>query len=1091
MVSLFALTMNVHAQVTTSAMNGRVMEGDEPVIGATIQAVHEPSGTRYGTITNVDGRFSLQGMRTGGPYSVEISYIGYQTAIYTGITLQLGEAYMLDATLSQSSELLDEVIIVASRSKFAGEKTGAATNISNSQLTMLPSISRSLNDFTRLSPYSGGSTGFAGRDGRLNNITIDGANFNNNFGLSNDLPGGGNPISLDAIEELQVSIAPYDVRQANFVGAGINAITKGGTNTYKGTAYMFVRNEKLRGNSVDGVDLDTRAPESTKTYGFTLGGPIIKDKLFFFVNGEIEDSPSPIHKWKLSQDGVANADQMVSRVTAQDMENFASVLQNKYGYNPGSYTDYSGGTNNKKILARIDWNINQANKLMVRYNYTKNTKDSQTNGTSAPNPRAGSNRISAQSMAFRDNCYTTDNLVNSLSAELNSRISDKMSNQILGTFTKIEDMRGSNSSPFPHIDIWKDGDAFMSAGYELFTWNNGVKNNTYTIVDNFTYYVGAHKLTAGISYEDIWVSNSYMKYGTGYYRYASYDDFVNGEAPTAFGLTYGYGGEMNPAAELRFGQFAFYAQDEWDITNRFKLTVGIRGDRTAYLNDLEENTAISAAKFKDGRTINTGLWPKSRVLWSPRVGFNWDVRGDKTLKVRGGTGIFTGRIPLVFFTNMPTNSGMIQNPYETSDATVLAKFKNNFVTNVDDMKQLLGLPDQAEATLPSSIAAVDRNFKLPQVWKTTLAADYQLPVSFPLALTLEGMYSKDINAIAQENINMMDVDDLPTFNGPDNRYMYPGTNKGGVSNSVINKDVAEAMILTNTSKGYGYTLNATVTAEPVRNLSVMFAYTHTVVKEISGNPGSQAASAWSGQPSVNGPNQLGLQNSQYVAPNKIVASLTYRIPTCNTWNGTTVGIYYSGYNMGYYNGYASTRYSYVYSNDMNQDGVNMDLMYIPKSKDELTFVDQVSGGEVIFTAAEQADAFWKFVNQDPYLKKHKGEYAEAYSASLPWVNRFDVKLTKDFTVKAGKTTNTLQVTFDILNIGNLFKDSWGAAKTNSVSNNGKVLKYEGVNENNVPTYSMHYNTEGGERELISKTFDTYKNSVNCWQLQVGLRYIFN
>ncbi|MCC8143892.1 MAG: TonB-dependent receptor [Tannerellaceae bacterium] len=607
------------------------------------------------------------------------------------------------------------MIIVGSRSKFAGEKTGAATNINNTQLMLLPSINRSFEDFTRLSPYSGGRNGFGGRDGRLNNVTIDGANFNNNFGLNDGLSGGGNPISLDAIDELQVSIAPYDVRQANFVGAGINAITKSGTNTYKGSAYMYIRNEKLRGNSVDGTDLGTRAEEATRTYGFTLGGPIIKNKLFFFVNGEYEDSPSPIHKWKLSNNGIENGDLMISRVTANDMENFANVLRNKYDYDPGSYTNYSGGTENKKFLARVDWNINTNHKLTARYNFTKNVQDNPTNGSSTVGTRSSYDRISRKSMAFRNACYTVDNLVNSLTVELNSRFSEKISNQVLGTFTKISDMRGSGSSPFPHIDIWEDGDPFMTAGYELFTWNNGVKNNIYTLVDNFTYYVEAHKLTAGISYEDQWVSNSYMRFGTGYYRYASFDDFANGGAPVAFGLTYGYGGELNPAAELRFGQLTFYLQDEWDITNRFKLTAGIRGDYTMYLNDLEENTAISAATFMDGQKINTGLWPKSRVLWSPRVGFNWDVYGDKSLKVRGGTGIFTGRIPLVFFTNMPTNSGMIQNTYTTTDAAVLEKFRNNMLTDVDQMKQLLGLPDQAEATLPSSIAAVDPDFKLPQV----------------------------------------------------------------------------------------------------------------------------------------------------------------------------------------------------------------------------------------------------------------------------------------------------------------------------------------------------------------------------------------
>jgi hypothetical protein len=726
------------------------------------------------------------------------------------------------------------------------------------------------------------------------------------------------------------------------------------------------------------------------------------------------------------------------------------------------------------MLARIDWNINRDHKFTVRYNYTKNTNNLAPNASSAPNPRAANARISQQSMAFSNNCYTMGNLVQSVTGELNSRFNNNIFNQILTTYTKIEDMRGSSSSPFPHVDIWKGGDIFMSAGYELFTWNNGVKNDIFTVVDNFSLTMGAHKFTAGISYENQYVSNAYMRYGTGYYRYASFDDFVNGAAPTAFGLTYGYGGETSPVSELEFGQWAAYIQDEWNINNHLKLTAGIRADYTQYINDLAENNAISALTFLDNRKINTGLWPESKILLSPRVGFNWDVMGDKTLKVRGGTGIFTGRIPLVFFTNMPTNSGMIQNTYESTDAATLAKLAGGLITDVNQMKQVLNLPDQPAERTPSSIAAVDRDFNLPQIWKTTLAADYQLPISIPMTLTLEGMYSKDINAVCQENLNMINTDGLPRFSGSDDRFIYPGSAK-----SRVNSGISEAMMLKNSSKGYGYTLNAMVTAQPVKDLDVMIAYTHTVVKEISGNPGSQAASAWSNQPSVYGPNQLGLQNSQYVTPNKVVASLTYRLPECSTWKGTSVGLYYAGYNSG-------SRYSYVYSNDMNQDGVNNDLMYIPSSKDELQFAD--ANG---FTAAQQAEALWKFIEQDSYLKKNKGKYAEAYSAKTPWVNRFDLKLAKDFYVNIGKTKNTLQLSFDILNFGNLINDSWGVTKNAAICNYGKILKYEKKDANNKPVYSMNTRTVDGQKLLYDKTFDNYTNSSNCWQLQFGIRYIFN
>jgi hypothetical protein len=1075
LLMLILFSVSVMAQVTTSSISGKVTgDNKAPLPGATVIAVHQPSGTQYGAIANADGYFNLQGMRSGGPYSVKVSMVGYSSKTYTDITLFLGETFSLNAVIKEDISEVSEVMVIGAKpSKFSTDKTGAATNISTEQITLLPSISRSLSDFTRLSPYSGAGLSFGGRDGRLNNVTIDGANFNNNFGLSESLPGGGNPISLDAIEELQVTIAPYDVRQANFVGAGINAITKSGTNQLKGTVYTYQRNQDYRGNVVDGADLGKRAVESTATYGFSLGGAIIKNKLFFFVNGEYENSPAPIHKWILSTDGVANASQNISRVTASDMDAFKNKLA-EYGYDPGSYTDYAGGSKNMKMLARIDWNINDKNKFTVRYNYTKNVKDIETNGTSTVATKTASNRISQNGMAFRNNCYSMDNLVNSLTAELHTKINDNITNQVFGTFTMIKDMRGSLSDPFPHIDIMKEGDAFMSAGYELFSWNNGVKNNIYNIVDNLTMSFGAHKVTAGLSYEDQYVANSFMRYGTGYYRFASLDDFLTGKTPESFGLTYGYGGELSPVADLRFGQFAVYAQDEWNVSEKLKLTYGIRGDLTMYLNDLIENTKISELTFLDGRKINTGLWPNSKMLLSPRVGFSYDVFGDKSFKVRGGTGIFTGRIPLVFFTNMPTNGGMVQNTATRKDAHAdLAKLVKDgkIITDVNEMVSTLGLPTEATAALPSSIAAVDPDFKLPQVWKSTLAVDYQLPTSFPMSLTLEGMYSKDINAVCQINANMPDPEasGFAKFAGPDKRYIY--ASKG------INAKVNEAMVLVNTSEGYGYNLNAMLTAEPVKDLKAMIAYTNTVVKEISGNPGSQAASAWQNQASVNGPNNLGLQNSQYVTPNKLIASISYRKEYAKIF-ATSVGLYYAGFNTG--------RYSYVYSNDMNLDGVNNDLIYIPATQNEITFID--ANG---FTAAQQAEAFWKFIEQDAYLSQHKGEYAEAYSATLPWVNRFDLKITQDFRIKTGSSTNTLQISLDVLNVGNLINNSWGVTQVAAVSNYGKVLKYEAATADNVPTYSLFTNTVDGQKVLVDKSFNTYKNSSNCWQLQLGVRYFFN
>ena len=1064
MVHLYAL-----AQVTTSGMNGLVKGGNEPLIGATIVAVHIPSGTSYGTVTNMDGRFILQGMRTGGPYKIDVSYIGFKTSVYEDITLSLGDNFVLNVDLKEDLGELDEVVVVATRSKLSGTKTGASTNINNRDMTTLPSISRSLSDITKLSPYAGSGNSFGGRDARMNNITIDGANLNNNFGLSSaPMPGGSNPISLDAIEELQVNIAPFDVRQANFIGAGINAITKSGTNTFKGTAYTYFKNENMRGNKIDGEDLGERPIEAHRTYGFTLGGPIVKNKLFFFVNGEYEESPSPIFKWRLSEDGVGSDADMISRVTAADMEEFASILRNQYNYEPGSYTDYDAGTFTNKILARIDWNINMNNKFTIRYNYTKNKYTNPTS-QSMPYKNVSHGHYGVASMPFRNSCYDMNNLVHSLTAELNSNFGGKMSNQILGTYTKIADERGSDSSIFPMVDILKDGDMFMTAGYELYTYNNAVHNDIWTITDNLTMNLDKHVLTAGLSYEHQYVGNSFMACGLGYYRYNSLEDFRNGSAPTVYSLTYGYGGEDKPVAELSFGQFSAYLQDMWSITPYLKVTGGIRIDVPSYLNDLQENKVVSGMTFAGGAKINTSQWPSTKVMVSPRIGFNWDVLKDNTLRLRGGSGLFTGRIPFVFFTNMPTNSGMIQNTVTITDPTILAKLSGGVISKNEVIARL---PEQFPQTpvekAPGTVAGIDPDFKLPQVWKNTLAADFKLPLPFNTEMTVEGIYAKNLNAVIQQNVNVIPLSDskMKRFAGPDNRYLYPGSTE-----SRIYKDMSGAYILTNTTKGYSYSLNASLRMNPIENLNAMLSYTYTGSKEVSGNPGAQPNELWQNVPTVNGGNYMELTNSQYLTPHKVIASLSYRIPYAKNF-ATSVSLFYSGYNAG--------NFSYMYDGDMNQDGINNDLIYIPKSKDELTFVDKNG-----FTAEQQAEAFWNYVNQDSYLKNHKGEYAKAYSARYPWVNQIDLKVVQDFIVKAGKTTNTLQVSLDIFNLGNLLKDTWGVTKV--PVNSGRILKYEGVTADNVPTFSMYQS----ENKLPTETFSYLKNSSNCWQIQVGIRYIFN
>ena len=787
-----------------------------------------------------------------------MSCLGYQQVNYTEITLTLAETYNLNAQLNESNEFLSEAVVIAApTSKFAAvEKTGSVTNIDNKQIEAIPTVNRNITDVTRLSPYGGSGMSFAGSDGRTANFTVDGANFNNNFGLSSSLPGGGNPISIDAIEELQVVISPYDVRQTNFIGGGINAITKSGTNTFRGTAYVYHKNENMQGDSVYGEQITgARAINRSTTYGFTLGGPIIKNKLFFFVNAEYSKIPSVVNRWRGSEDGVAIPNDYISRTTLQDLETVRNFVYRNYKYETGSYTDFPANESNAKVLARLDWNISQKHHLALRYNYTINNVWNSPNATSMDGgTRMSGGRMSQYSMAYANNMYSMNNVVNTWSLDLNSRLTDNLSNQFLATFSKLDDIRGSNSEEFPHIDILKDDNNYISLGYELFTWNNAVHNTVANVKDDLTWYAGKHKVTGGVNFEYQMADNQYMRNGTGYYRYTSLDDFLNGAAPEIVDLTYGYDGEKAPAARVQFYKAGLYVQDEWSISDRFKLTYGTRLDGLFFDNsDLMTNNAILAPKYYPAShnyqetSIDTGKWPTSKVTVSPRIGFSWDVLGNRKVKVRGGTGLFSGRLPLVFFTNMPTNGGLVQYQAQINAKNAKAKgftmdeFAGGLVTDSNGKATVdallnklhgLGYPSTVspkDGSVPSSISAVDPNFKMPQVWKTSLALDVTFPVSFPLTLTAEGIFNKTINAVSISDWSMANVGGFARVNGADNRPIYPSDFRGGRT---------KAFVLENTPKGYGWSANVQLNMQPIESLSLMAAYTHTVSKEITGMPGS-------------------------------------------------------------------------------------------------------------------------------------------------------------------------------------------------------------------------------------------------------------
>ena len=1080
MMLTFSLTLM--AQITTSSMAGKVtLDGSdgEEVIGATVIAVHEPSGTRYTAVTNTTGRFSIQGMRTGGPYEVTVSYIGFQPKTVKGVTLQLGETYNLSVFLTEDATELAEVVVSGKASKFAGEKTGAATNINSQQITNLPTVSRSITDVTRLSPYGGNGMSFAGSDGRTANFTVDGANFNNNFGLSSNLPGGGNPISIDAIEELQVVISPFDVRQTNFIGGGVNAITKSGTNTFKGSAYIYHKNENMQGDAVKRQQIaGAREKAQTTTYGFTLGGPIIKNKLFFFVNGEMIKIPSIVNRWRGSENGVADADNYISRTTNKDLEAVSNYVKNKYGYDTGSWTSFPADESNYKLMARLDWNINDKHKVALRYNYTKNNVWNSPNASSMDGgTRMAGARMSQYSMSFANSMYSMENIVHSWSLDLNSRLTDNLSNQFLATISKLDDVRGTNSSEFPFIDITKDGNNYMALGYELFTWNNAVHNTIWNIKDDVTYYAGAHKIMAGITFEHQMADNQYMRNGSGYYRYnweegMSVDELFN-QTPEIFCLTYGYDGETKPAARVQFNRPGVYAQDEWNINDKFKLTYGLRIDGLFFNNtDLMTNNAILALDY-EGRNIDTGKWPKNSITFSPRVGFTYDVFGDKSLKVRGGTGLFSGRLPLVFFTNMPTNGGLVQYQAQINAANAkkmgftMDEFAGGPMTSVDQMLsklQSLGYPTTVspdDGTVPSAVNGVDPKFKMPQVWKSSVAVDYQIPVSFPFTATVEGIFNKTINGVSISDWSIPNVGGFARLNGVDNRPLYPAGYRTGT----------KAFVLENTSRGYGWSATVELKAQPTDWISLMAAYTHTVSKEVTGMPGSAAESAFTYVPTVEGPNNIRLHNSQYVTPDRLVASATIHDKSGNHYN-----LVYETWRGGY-------NYSYMMQNDMNSDGYNYDALYIPRDGEV-----GVGSGEFRFASQDDMQRFMDYVHNDDYLSAHQGEYAEPYSVYSPWVHRIDFGYKHDFKLNIGQTKHTLQLTFDMKNVLNFFNSAWGVAKylNPEIGSEARILKYDGVDAQGYAVFSTPSSISGN-----TKTWTPNYSLSQCWYASIGIKYYFN
>lgn len=1064
LLTIFTFPFFINAQVTTSRITGTVKDSKNAGLeGATIKVTNVPTGTIKVTSSRKEGRFDVPNLDAGGPYTIEVTYVGQTIPAKTDVYLQLGNTENLDFIASSSTTSLENVLITAVRTTRT-IKSGTSSNFNQRIIAAIPNISRSVANITTLTPQAGGGNSFGGRDGRYNNVQIDGANLNNNFGLSSSLlPGGAiQPISLDAIDEITVNVSPFDVRQGNFTGAGISATTRRGTNKFQGSVYSFYRNQTYQGTNAVGQKIPALANSTSKIIGARIGGPIIKNKLFFFVSGEKEDRNAPGIVWKATRPGGVS-DANTSRTLASDLDAVSSFLKTNYGYETGPYENLGNfKTSNKKILGRLDWNISSKHTASVKYNYSKTDDDQLLNGTSAPNPRSASNRWSNNSMSYENSNYANTNQLSTYAFELKSNFNSKFSNQLIATYTQANDpKRSSKSSIFPFIDIKKGGDSYISAGYELFSFGNNVQNNTLTINENMTYNTGKHSITGGVSYEKIYVKNQFLRYGTSYYRYDSLSQFLNNQAPSAFGLTYPYAGQK-PFVELDFGQFSFYAQDDIQINDRFKLTAGLRVDRPVFLNDLTANASVSALTFGDlgGQPLklDVGNWPKERNYFSPRLGFNWDAAGDKSMILRGGVGVFTGRFPFVWFTNQPSNSGVIQNTVELTSGL------SGYAFNPDPNKYLGNFPSTPGLVAPGSIAVVDNNFKMPQVLRVSGAVDKKLANDW--TLTIEAIYNKDINALLQYNANQKTPTGITA--GPAPRPLFANTN----ALRRYNLNTTEAMVLTNTSKGGAGIATIQISKRFNKNWDFSLAYTHTESFDLSGNPGSQASSAWSNIPSVRGNNSLDLSYSDYGTPNRIIAYATYKFSWAK-YLATSFSLVYTGYEQG--------RFGYRYSNDYNQDGITSDLIYVPKNSAEITFAQNG-----VFTPQQQNDAFFAYVAQDKYLSKKQGEIVDRNGAKFPWFSNMDFRILQDILPVALHKNYGLQISLDIENFTNFLNNDWGVSKRTTYGN-GAILAVATAPTATTPaTYRM--NLVSGA--LPTKTFTSNVTSFDTYRMNLGLRLTF-
>ncbi|MFZ4861662.1 TonB-dependent receptor [Sphingobacterium sp. Mn56C] len=1066
----FALVLasygTIQAQVTTSSMNGVVKETSGRVTaGATIKATHLPSGTKYTGSANAAGRFNLAGMRVGGPYTVEVTYVGQNPVVFEDVYIQLGQPFVLNPVFGENAKAIDEVTISAVK-KGQSLKTGAESFISRKQIESLPTVSRSITDFTRLTPQAdvkGGSISIGGSNNRFNQFTVDGAVSNDVFGLNaNGMNGGGantNPVSLDAIEQITVQIAPFDVRSSGFAGGGISAVTRSGTNKVEGSAYYYFRNQDLAGKTPkfllkDGTEPTKLSNFSEKQYGFRIGGPIVKDKLFLFVNYEKTESSTPL-SYPLGNS--------TSNLSIAEAQRVYDIAKNKYGYDAGEFQDLTSSNKSNKIFTRLDWNINSVHKFSLRYGYTEGDDITNFRGV---NSLTFSNGGTVKK--FRNNTVT---------AELNSRFNNSWSNNLIVGYNRVRDNRAFNGDLFPRVNIRTAESGTYNLGTDANSNVNQLDQDILTLTNNLTWYKGVHTLTFGTHNEFYKMYNGFITNSNGSYSFLDspvndvnpltgkpYTAIENFERGKAVSMSYGYSNTNDPRQGAKFNamQVGFYVQDEYQMHDNLKITAGLRVDVPIHLDKPMVNDDFNNSLLAKLYDVRTDRMPKPAFMFSPRIGFNWDVNSDRSTIIRGGLGIFTSRFPFVWAAGAFTQSGALLGGNSLGDGKI---------STVDFNPDPLTQPKFQGTVSPSgNISVLANNLKLPQIARFSAGVDQQLP--FGVKGTLEFMYSKNLSAFRFKDINLERP--IGTLQGADNRVVYDANN----NNRRVLDNYTEIIYIDNTNNGgYSWSTTASLAKNFNFGLNASVAYTYTTSKDVISGGSSQNQSNYYRVASVNGSNAATLAHSPFSTGSRVLGVLSYTKDYLKNF-GTTVSLVYTGQ--------SGPRFSYMVGGNLigyaSDTGNQFQLMYIPKDKSEITFVQ--SGNK---SPGDQWNELNAFIESDAYLKSRRGKYAERNGARTPFSHQFDLKITQDLFTNIGKNRNKLQLSIDIMNVGNLISSKWGKQYSGSNSfwdNSFKPVNFAGYESGTLkPTYRIN--------NLNNNQPYSYLDVPSRWTAQVGVRYIFN